>query len=689
MRRRSLLLVAVLAILLAFPSSAQLLQARPVGIIEMLELENLSDPSLSPDGKWLAFTREQTNWRANARRTYIWLQSADGRELRRLTRRKREEFDPAWSPKGRWVAFRSKPGWRKKGEKKPKWADQTQLFAYDTQSGKLRRLTSLPRGVGAFAWAPDGESIYFLAREPDTPQQQALRKSGVYIEPFEVTTNHQQLWRVPLEGGKAEMVTRGNQSVREFSLSRDGRFAVLLRAPGMTIDERHQGELWFLDLAAGTWRKLTENGFAERGAELSPDGRRILFRAAVNAAGEPYYNPKIFLLDVADGAISLLTGNLPYEIEAAHWGRDSRTIYMVANMGVHNELIRIELGQKPEVRQLTDGQHTLTEWWFDPRSGRHVVEFRSPDEPADFWLGTEAGGALRFARLTSIHAEVKTRYELPEQRLVRYQGEDGVKVEGLLTLPLGYEPGRRYPLVVDTHGGPRSSYQWGIWAWREYVPVLAALGYAHFSPNYRGSTGYGDAFLRDMVGHYFHQSHKDVLRGIDHLVAEGIADPDRLAKRGWSAGGHMTGWLITQTDRFKAASFGAGMFDWISMYGESDTRHGRTPWFGGTPWDKDAPIEVYRAHSSISYVWRVRTPTILFVGGADKRVPTTQSMQYYRALRHLGVPSVLYIAPGEPHGWRKPKHRLFKINAELDWFERHVRGRRHEWVLPPQPKAGR
>ena len=186
-----------------------------------------------------------------------------------------------------------------------------------------------------------------------------------------------------------------------------------------------------------------------------------------------------------------------------------------------------------------------------------------------------------------------------------------------------------------------------------------------------------------MVGSYYHQSHLDVMTGVDALIAQGLADPERMVKMGWSAGGHMTNKIITFTDRFKAASSGAGAVNWISMYGQSDVRIYRTPWFGGTPWQKDAPIDVYWDHSPLKDIWKVKTPTLVLVGQNDVRVPMPQSVELYRALRTNGVSTKLYVAPREPHGWRELRHELFKLNVELDWFDRHALGQEYTWEEAP------
>jgi len=274
-------------------------------------------------------------------------------------------------------------------------------------------------------------------------------------------------------------------------------------------------------------------------------------------------------------------------------------------------------------------------------------------------------------------------FTLGRQEALQWRGADGVTVEGLVTYPVDYQPGQKYPLAVMTHGGPQAADKYGIGSMAYEIQVLAGKGYVSLQPNYRGSTGYGDAFLRDMVGHYFQNAHLDVMAGVDELVRRGIADPDRMVKMGWSAGGHMTNKIITFTDRFKAAASGAGVAQWMSMYAQSDVRFPRTPWFGGTPWQKNAPIDAYWNNSPLKDVANVKTPTIFFVGERDPRVPMPQSIEMYRALKSNNVPTHLYVAPREPHGWGELRHQLYKLNAEIEWFEKYATKRPFTWEKAP------
>jgi dipeptidyl aminopeptidase/acylaminoacyl peptidase len=287
--------------------------------------------------------------------------------------------------------------------------------------------------------------------------------------------------------------------------------------------------------------------------------------------------------------------------------------------------------------------------------------------------------------VTGLFDALERDVALPRQEKVEWKGADGVPIEGILFYPIGYETGKRYPLVVQMHGGPMESDKFGAGPGLllNYVPALAAKGYAVLRPNYRGSPGYGNAFYRDVVNGYFHNMTTDVLAGIDRLVQDGVADPDRLIAMGFSAGGTLAARLVTITDRFKAASAGAGVADWASLWGQTDSTVFRVTWFNGSPWQAGASIDQFWASSPVKDVSKVKTPTLLFAGEGDVRVPMAQAIEMYRALKSQNVPTRLYVAPREGHQWTDPRHQLFKANAELEWFEKYAMGRAYTWERAP------
>jgi dipeptidyl aminopeptidase/acylaminoacyl peptidase len=649
---------------------------RAMTLIDFMSIPWLGDPRISPDGRQIAFVESQPNWKADKRVDHIWRINADGSGLVQMTNGADGERSPRWSPDGKTIAFVAKRGTD---------ADSVaQIYLISRDGGEALPLTSHATAVSSISWSPDGTTLYFSAAEPKSDEQKARDKVKDDVFMFDENFQQEHLWSVSVATRVEHRITGGAYSVLSYRLSEDGKRIAFHRGPSPLIGDDGLSEVWVMDADGSNARQITHNKVPEGGATLSPDGSQILFLAQANQQFEPYYNRKIFVAPTNGGEARVLMPDLPYEVDRAEWARDGQSIYFEANMGVHSELFKVSLASgKPE--QLTNGPHALIDWTWSNSANAHVFTVQQMTSPGEVYI--LRADATTPQKVTTVFDYLPRQFRLPRQERVEWKGADGVTVEGLLMYPLDYEAGHRYPLVVQTHGGPQASDKYGLGGDQNYVPVLAARGYAVLQPNYRGSTGYGDAFVRDMVGHYFKNAHLDVLAGVDYLIKTGLADSAHLIKMGWSGGGHMTNKIITYTTRFKAASSGAGAADWVSMYAQSDVRSYRTPWFGGTPWQKDAPISVYWDNSPLKDVWKVTTPTIFLVGQNDQRVPEPQSVEMYRALKSNGVPTHLYVAPREPHGWEELRHVLFKMNVELDWFETQAMHRAYTWEKAPTDSA--
>ncbi len=668
MRTLRLIATALTIVGFAAPAAAQ---TRTMSIVDLIDVPGVADPQLAPDGRYIAYVRTDADWEKNGTVSRIWRIGVDGSDSRRLTAGPEDENSPRWAPDGRSIAFLTK---RAKDE-------ATQIYLLPADGGEARVLTSHPTSVSDPQWSADGRWIYFVAPDEKSEAEKAreLVKDNVFA--FDENWQYRHLWRASVPDGRTERLTSGEFHVRGYTLSRDGTRMLQARSPSPLLDDGQLSELWIADASGGEAARVTENGIAEAGASLSPDGTRVLFVANSNQDFEFYYNDKIFVMPLSGGRPEVLLPDLPHEVNAAEWSADGRSIFFLANTGVRQELFRVDVATRA-ITQLTRGDHTVSSWSYHPKLAKHVYTVSHAANAGDVHV-LDARDNARPVKVTAVYDYLGRDFRLPRQEAIRWKGEDGVDVEGLLFWPLDYVDGQRYPLVVQTHGGPASSDRFSFGYSNNYVQKLTAMGYFVLKPNYRGSTGYGDAFLRDMVGHYFNQAHKDVMAGVDHLIARGLVDGERMAKMGWSAGGHMTNKIITYTDRFKAASSGAGAVNWVSMYAQSDTRVYRTPWFGGTPWQAGAPLDAYREASPIFEMHKAKTPTLVLVGEKDERVPMAQSVELYRALKSNGVPTHLYIAPNQGHGWRELQQRLFKANVELDWFERWVMGRTYEWEKSP------
>jgi dipeptidyl aminopeptidase/acylaminoacyl peptidase len=369
-----------------------------------------------------------------------------------------------------------------------------------------------------------------------------------------------------------------------------------------------------MDLKDGSKLQITKNGIYETDISLSPDNSQILFVADSDPdLKDYYYQPNFFRVPAKGGTPQAPLPDFMYEVYDTHWSADGKSIYFTANMGVHSEIFSLRL-KGLKLKQITDDEHSIRGFDYNPKTETILYEINSPYNPDTFWMMDMKSLSVRM--IHDPHPELK-QFKLAKYEAVRWKSTDGKEVEGVLIYPVDYKKGKRYPLLAHTHGGPASSDKL---TFDGYAHARAGRGYAILKPNYRGSTGYGNELLRDMVG--------------------------------------------TQTDKFKAASSGAGASNWISMYAQSDVRIYRTPWFLGNPWHKDSPLETFREHSPIFYVHQAKTPTLILCGENDRRVPLPQSVEMYRGLKANGVPTELVIFPRSGHGPRELRHRLYRWNKE-------------------------
>lgn len=662
MRKLLLFLMVVLTSLNNYSQDTKKLMS----IVDFLNIPGISNVQLSPEGNSILYVLSESDWKANKQIGHIWLVESDGKDAKQLTFGAEGERNPEWSPDGKWISFLTK-----RNEDKV-----NQIYIMRSDGGEGKRLTKHKTPVTNFKWSPNSQKVYFIANDSLTKEEEVSKKLNDDVYSLDENYKQKHLWVIDLANNKELQITNGDYSILNYSLSADGQKIVVHRGPKPLYDFYNESEVWVMNNDGSNGKQLTNNTISESSARISPNGKSVLFMASANEKFESFYNRNIFLISATgDSSVSFPTKDMAFAVSAAEWSSDGRLIFFVANMGSQSQLWQYELSSK-KFTQLTKGKHSVGQWYYSPKVNQHLITINTIENPGDIY--TIKNGQLQ--QLTQHYDYLKKEFHLPKQNVISWKGKDDVTVEGMIYYPHNYEPGKQYPLIVQTHGGPASSDKYGMSrSFTRYNPVLTGKGYVVLQPNYRGSTGYGDGFLRDMVGGYFKQSHLDVMTGVDFLISQGIADPDRMVKMGWSAGGHMTNKIITFTNRFKAASSGAGAVNWIGMYAQSDVRNNRTPWFGGSPWQKDAPIDVYWNNSPLKYISNVKTPTLVIVGENDPRVPMPQSVELYRALRSLGVPTRLYVAPREPHGWRELQHRLFKINSELEWFAKYALDEKYIW----------
>jgi dipeptidyl aminopeptidase/acylaminoacyl peptidase len=642
-------------------------------LVDIAELQRLATPRLSPDGRTLAFMLTKVDWKAGRPIAHLWRQDVNGSPVQ-LTFSEGGDI-PAprsvrWSPDGKTLLFLR--------------GGQIQLIPAD--GGEPRALTHHTTSPSTPVWSPDGAVVYFLASDAPTNDDRERDRLRDDVYAFDENYKQRHLWKVMVSTGAEMQLDTGDYSVTDYRLSRDGTKVAMHRAPTPLAGDTFRSDVWVMDVTGANARALTRNSIEEAFAELSPDNSQVLFLADTNERFEPYYNASIFVVPAAGGAPQPLLPDFKYTIDDASWAPDGKSIIAVVNLGVHNELFQIDIASHT-TRQLTDGAHYIPilagGWQIVPATGTIMLQLDEPARWGDVWTIPLAGGTP--TQITHAYDPLERDFILPRQEKFEWKGADGQTIEGVLMYPVGYQAGTRYPLVVQMHGGPFESDKFGGGAGQSlnYFPVLTAKGYAVLRPNYRGSAGYGNAFYRDPVGSYFRSMQTDVMNGVDALIKQGIADPDRLVCMGWSAGGTLVNKLVTMTDRFKAASSGAGIANWISLFAQSEIRSYRIPWFGGTPWQKNPPIDLLWGTSPLKDIANVKTPTLFFSGEFDTRVGLPQSVEMYRALKSNNVPTHLYIGPGEGHQWVAPRRLIDKGNRELEWFEKYANHRTYVFEKAP------
>lgn len=674
---------------------------------DAVDLVEVEAPRISPDGARVLFTRSELDWEDNERDRRIWAVEADGTDPRPFTARE-GDADPRWSPDGRWVAF------AREVEREEDDDELRQIFLLPTGGGEARRLTSHPTSVDRFAWGPDGRRLYFVADDSLTAEEEERREEGydaVFVNegPNGQTRDRwSKLWWVPAvpDSGRARPLTEGQRTVGDFDVSPDGRRVAFTYRTENHRNEEHRAEIAVVDVDSREVRDLTDDEAPESELEWSPDGSRLAFMAPDRDEWR-LDQGNLYLMSPDDGTVRKLAEGFPGAIGDYRWAPDGASLVFTARRGTDADLHRVDAASG-RVERLTSLGGVVGGFSLDDAGRRVAFSFASPVRPGDLYLaavdavglpgegeegpggdGAEAGAGDTRAddgpvRLTRVNPGVEA-VALAEPDAVRWTSFDGREIEGLLYRPPSTSPGARAgswegpgALVLEIHGGPA-----GVFA-RTFDPdaqVLAAHGYAVLQPNVRGSSGYGDDFLRANMEDIGGGDFRDLMSGVDAVVDRGVAHPDSLAVKGWSYGGILGGWTLTRTDRFRAASLGAMVADWPSEFGMGFHFDVVRWYLGGDPWSNG---EFWRERSAFTHMDRVSTPTVLFHGAEDRVDTPGQSMNFHQALRHFGVPNRYVLFPREGHGIREPRHERTRLVEELRWFQRWVRDD-GDWTAPERP----
>jgi dipeptidyl aminopeptidase/acylaminoacyl peptidase len=635
----------------------------PVTPDALFNMRYPSDVNLSPDGKRVAFVLREWVPDQPKQRARIWVVETSDGEAQPFTKGPKADTCPRWSPDSQQLAFISEgEGEGSKGKA------QLYLMPVGTQfvaPGEPKRVCTMPNGVSDLEWSPDGKRIAFLSLEGEEPKTDPL-----VVGPG----RHNRLWTVRVDNDTPEPVTPAGVTVWEYAWSPDSRHFAIYYSTGPDENDWYLGQIGIVPAIGGAVRQVTHSTRQASGLAWSPDGTRLAYISGewsdrCRGAGD------IFVLPIfAEGQVRNLTPNIQCSPSWCQWFPDGRRLLFTAFAGVTHQIGILDEVDGTITTLVQD--FVMDVMWphlsTTPDLQAFATVHSDPNTPTDVWSGkfTFQGSTIteltrnRLTRLNPIAEE--TFAVVPSQRM-RYESVDGWQIDALFTPPLEHKGDGAPPLIVVVHGGPS-------WAYSDsydlfWTQMRASAGYAVLRPNIRGGWGRGVAFADAVVGDMGGKDLQDVLAGVEYLVEHGIVDGNRAGIMGWSYGGFMTAWAVTQTIRFKAAVMGAGVSDWHSFHAQSNLSVWDERFLGASLLERP---EIYRECSAITYAARVRTPTLILHGESDEPVPVSQAYAFYRALREQNVPVELVVYPREGHGPSEREHLRDMGERMQRWFKEYL-----------------
>ena len=634
-----------------------------------LKVKRVNQVTPSPDGLRVAYVVAQAALDGDKSEwlSQIHVVQADGSASFQLTRGDKSSWAASWSPDGQWLAFISSR------------AGRPAVWRINLSGGEAEKLTDERGSISAFEWSPDGASIAYVMKDAKTDDEETADREKRDWRTIDDNIKRNRLYLVPADANDqhrrpTRQLTRGDFSVMEFSWSPDGTTIVFSHQPTPAADDWARTDISTVDVGSGDVKPLAQTAAAERSPFYSPDGKWVVFEKS-DIPPTWAFTTTLNVVAAEGGTPRALPETPDAQPDLIGWSADGARVYASEVQGTWPQILAVPVNGGGASIISPAGVLASTAGLNRSRTTIGFVS-QSLDRAPEAFVSALAPELkpVQVSRAQDLPAAPIGRSEV-----ISWQSADGLPIKGVLTYPEAYQKGARVPLLIVIHGGPTGVFTRSFIGTASPYPVaaFAAQGYAVLRCNVRGSGGYGRKFRYANMGDWGGGDYKDIMTGVDHVVAMGVADPDRLGVMGWSYGGYMTSWIVTQTRRFKAASCGAGVSNLMSFTGTSDIPSFIPDYFGGEYWDN---FDAWRSHSAMFNVKGVTTPTLIQHGEADERVPVSQSYEFYNALKRQGVTTKLTVYPRQPHGFEEPKMTLDAARANLAWFDR--------WIGKAQPATG-
>ncbi|MBS1557152.1 MAG: S9 family peptidase [Bacteroidetes bacterium] len=626
---------------------------------DVYHLKSVSDPQVSPDGKWVAYVLSTPDSANDKSDTNVWMVSWDGNESLQLTASPEAENHPRWTPDGKYLTFLSSRYDTK----------SSQLWRIDRRGGEAIKLTDLKHGISEYAWSPDSKKILLTIQDQEPSDKTEKKKTAkpIKIDRYHFKSDGEgymerkryHLYLYDAETKKLDTLTRGDFDEMQASWSPDGTKILFVSNRTSDADRNSNTDVWTMDARKGSApKKMTTWAGSDQAPVWSPNGKWIAYLKSQKIEYSMYDQPQLAVIPSEGGEPKILSAQLDRDVSNPRWTSDSQSITLTVDDDRRTYVASYDLNGTLKVLAKGDRvfyslNNTLSNW---------VALSSDPYTPAEIFVLENNS----YRRLTHVHDDFLKGLALASVEPFNSVSKDGTNVGSLLYKPAGKPKTEKLPFILWIHGGPTSQDDFGF----DFIPqLLAAQGYAVAQVNYRASSGRGLAYSEIVSGDWGNKEVVDLIGAVDHLIKTGVADPDRLGVGGWSYGGILTDYITASDSRFKAAASGAGSALQLSMYGTDQytlqyEKELGVPWKNMDKWMK--------VSSAFLKVEKIKTPTLYMVGEKDFNVPAAGSEQMYQALKSLGVPTEFIVYPGQHHGLAVPSYQFDRYTRYLDWYKKYM-----------------